>query len=721
MRVLKNQDWLIALLVIVSLALIGYGFLLWPGKIPYSPYSDITAYHLAAKEVLSHSWHAGRGLPFWRADQLAGGPAFTNPNALYTYPLHGLFYVVAPAAAMGWTFWLHLVIGAWAFYALGHSLGLERWPRILMAVAGLFNFKLLMAVYAGWLSVLPSITLFPLLFAVVFRLMKSPGPGNALAVAVTGALCLHTGQLQLVYYSVCFLIAYLLLTLAMSWRSGCHLEVRHTIGLLSCSSVLAIGMAAYLLWPLAAEAPLISRSLASVEFFRSGHSLGVRHLLTLFYPEALGSPLDGSYPDVELWEDVAYFGLLPLLLACVGATRGWRRPTTRFLALGFIISMLLALDTPLVRLPYEFLPGFHLFRLPGRMLFLTAFFGIALAGVGFQEILVRLRERGIGTWRLALITASMILVIAIEGMAHGYQYINMVEQKDVLPTTDYGRFLATDRTIFRIAPVGLDTISYGWVAAMKLQSISGYEPFNLRSYQQYFSVMQSGREGQEDATVWTDLTRVTRWDLLDALNVKYLLAPSSLQLPRDRFEPVATFRNQPVFMYYRGMERIDIFVYRNKNMLPRAFWAERVMLVSDEDQMRAEVRRSDLKGIAIVDGIRSMPEFHQGSPSDFVRIGEGADGYLTVETESQADRFLVISEVWHPGWTATLDGRGHPLYRTNLALMGAWLPAGRHRLFLAFRPLHWRAALGISVFSWTAFLAWLLAYVVRSRRICRKA
>jgi hypothetical protein len=73
MRVHRIQDWPIALLLIISLALIGYGFLLWPGKIPYTPYSDIVAYHLGAKEILHRSVEAGQEVRFgeptrWPAD-----------------------------------------------------------------------------------------------------------------------------------------------------------------------------------------------------------------------------------------------------------------------------------------------------------------------------------------------------------------------------------------------------------------------------------------------------------------------------------------------------------------------------------------------------------------------------------------------------------------------------------------------------------------------------
>jgi len=147
----------------------------------------------------------------------------------------------------------------------------------------------------------------------------------------------------------------------------------------------------------------VSRGLASKRFFRSFHSLGWQHLLTFLHPELLGSPRDGTYAAVELWEDVAYFGLVPLLLAIAGGTLGWRRPRVLFLVVSFVVSTLVALDTPLVRFLYDTLPGFRLFHLPGRLLFLTSCFGIALAGVGLEEILARLRGASGTVWRTALV------------------------------------------------------------------------------------------------------------------------------------------------------------------------------------------------------------------------------------------------------------------------------------------------------------------------------
>jgi hypothetical protein len=222
--------WWSSFALILLFALVGYGFILEPGQVLYSPHSDILAYHIGAKGVLWRSLEAGRGIPFWRADQLAGGPAFTSPNALYTYPLHGLFYLLKPAAAVGWTMWIHLVLGALVFWELGRALGLGPWPRFLMAVAALFNFKVLMAVYAGWLSLLPTITFFPLLFAAVFRLVDHPRARYALVLAAAGALCLHGGHVQLVYYCGWFLAAYVLIALFRLWRAGSYDGMRRMAG-----------------------------------------------------------------------------------------------------------------------------------------------------------------------------------------------------------------------------------------------------------------------------------------------------------------------------------------------------------------------------------------------------------------------------------------------------------------------------------------------------------
>jgi hypothetical protein len=704
MKACWKQDWLVAALLILVLAGVGYGFLLAPGKILYSPHSDIIAQGLGVKTLLYKALREGGGIPFWREDQLAGYSALTNPQSLYTYPLHFLFYFLEPANAIGATLWLHFVAAAWGLYMVGAALGLGKSARLLMAVSALFNFKLIMAAYAGWLASIPSIASFPMLFAATFYLVNRRNLKGTLAFCAAVAFCLHTGNLQHIYYATVFLAIYLLVQ-GVTWCCTGQWQTLSQVGLrVLCGAILGTGMVAYLLIPLAGEAPFISRAEMSYSVFVSKHALTLRHLLTFLHPEAIGTSLDGTYSQVFFWEDVGYFGLLQVVLAILGAILGWRRYShTRFFVAFFFLSIIMAMDTPFLRLLYDTLPGFKLFRSPIRFLFFSAFFGFILAGIGLEQLISRVRRRWQWQFLAPVLTALVLLIISSEGVFYVRRYLTTVPHQEVLPKTAYEEFFASDNTTFRIASLYRHTINYGWAASMGLQLISGYDPFNFRHYQAYFDLLQWGRIKTHKPRHFVDLEQVSRWDLLDALNVKYIVSLAPVVGFSGRFELVKHWKGQPVFEFLSGMTRGDIYIYLNQHFLPRALWAKEVVAVEDERQMVALMEEKQLDHTAIILGtsrsLLSSKPFHR----DQVDILEAYGGFLALQTQNAGPRFLIVSEIWHPGWTATIDGEKLELHRANLTFMGAWIPPGEHRLELHFRPIYWRVGIAISLMSFLAF------------------
>jgi hypothetical protein len=700
------------IMLIVLLAFAGYGFICRSGEMPYSVHSDIVAEHLGTKTVLYRAWTERGAVPFWRSDQFSGYTALTNPQSLYTFPLHFLFYFMRPENAIGWTLWLQFVVAALGFYLVGAVLDLGRWARLLMAVAALFSFKLVIAAYAGWLPIIPGIITFSLFFAAVFFLVKRPGWRSTLAIAAAGTLCLHTGHLQFFYYAALFSFAYLAVELVKRLRAGQRRAARSIVVSLLCGTAIAVGCSAYLYIPLLAEIPLISRGKATYDFFLANHAFTPRHLLTFLYPEAMGNPLDGSYAGIELWEDVGYFGIVPLLLAVLGAVWGWRRPTTRFLAFSFLAAVVMAMDTPLLRLLYAAVPGFHLFRCPSRFLFLSAFFGITLAGIGLDELIIRLRGKHHRSSVVFSLVLGLLLVVILEGIFYARRYLGTVPRGQVVPESEYGRFLASDTALYRIAPTMRYSVNYGWAAPMGLQMVTGYDSFNFRHYQEYFDILRVGTISKGGARVWADLSSIARWDLLDALNVKYIVSAAPMDLPGERFQKAAHWDNQPIFVFYRGMARGPIYLYENKKFLQRAFWVGEVVAVSDEREMVARMNLEELTRVGVIID-RAGGRFPcAGSSEDRVEVLEASDGYLALRIKNRSRRFLVISEIWHPGWRAFLDENEIHLFQTDLALLGAWIPPGEHRLVLRFRPLYWSLALGISVLSGGIFLLLLVGLCI---------
>ena len=48
----------------------------------------------------------------------------------------------------------------------------------------------------------------------------------------------------------------------------------------------------------------------------------------------------------------------------------------------------------------------------------------------------------------------------------------------------------------------------------------------------------------------------------------------------------------------------------------------------------------------------------------------------------------MLNDVWHPWWTATLNGRDVPILRANVLFRAVQVPPGRHVVRFTFRPLY---------------------------------
>jgi uncharacterized membrane protein YfhO len=59
---------------------------------------------------------------------------------------------------------------------------------------------------------------------------------------------------------------------------------------------------------------------------------------------------------------------------------------------------------------------------------------------------------------------------------------------------------------------------------------------------------------------------------------------------------------------------------------------------------------------------------------------------VRVQADDAIESFLVTSDIYYPGWEATVDGQPSPLYRTDYVLRGLPLPAGSHEVRFEFHP-----------------------------------
>ena len=88
-----------------------------------------------------------------------------------------------------------------------------------------------------------------------------------------------------------------------------------------------------------------------------------------------------------------------------------------------------------------------------------------------------------------------------------------------------------------------------------------------------------------------------------------------------------------------------------------------------------------------------------------VGVARYADEEVILETRNAGEGFLVSSEVHYPGWRAWVDGREIPIYYTNLAFRGVFVPAGNHEVIYRFLPKILFYSGLVSLFTMLAFAA----------------
>lgn len=193
--------------------------------------------------------------------------------------------------------------------------------------------------------------------------------------------------------------------------------------------------------------------------------------------------------------------------------------------------------------------------------------------------------------------------------------------------------------------------------------------------------------------------------LLDALGVRYLLAPPDFPVDPAHWERVGD-TTAPL--------------YRNRRERPRAYLADRVVVATGNDaRRRLRDGAIDLSRETILEmqpASADRPEPGAGdAASGTARITAYDHERVVIETEASGRRLLVLTDTWFPGWRADVDGQPVAIARANFAFRAVTVPAGRHRVTFEYAPASFRIGAMISGVALVLLLGWT-AFDERRRR-----
>jgi hypothetical protein len=155
------------------------------------------------------------------------------------------------------------------------------------------------------------------------------------------------------------------------------------------------------------------------------------------------------------------------------------------------------------------------------------------------------------------------------------------------------------------------------------------------------------------------------------------------------------------------------FIHRNSRALDRVRLAGRPLYARDVTEASAlidRLTRSDQLSRYLIVEDPTRPLTARAEVNGSARISQEMSERLVVETEAPVPAYLVVSDSFDPGWSATVDGQAATIYPAYCAFRAVFLPPGNHTVVFSYSPAGFTLGLLISLCGILAGLAiWFIS------------
>ncbi len=296
-----------------------------------------------------------------------------------------------------------------------------------------------------------------------------------------------------------------------------------------------------------------------------------------------------------------------------------------------------------------------------------------------------------------MVYALLILLCTIDLFGVSKRYLkeeNFIEKEELensYAETRADQQLKNDTSYYRVLNLafpggnGNYTVSVGQtfndaLTSYKHNVIGGYSPAKLGLYQDLIE-----RQIYKNIEAWgANPFAKDSFPVLNMLNMKYVIVPFN----QDRKQNDAV---------------------NNPFALGNCWLVKDVKYVSSADEEMASLDNFDPSQVAFVDdkfkaAIPFAPEYDS---SAYIKLLANLNDEMIYEFSAASNQFAVFSEIYYPtGWVAYIDGKQTAYCKTNYALRGLAIPAGKHKIEFKFEPKS--ASMGETIARYANILAILI-------------
>ena len=291
------------------------------------------------------------------------------------------------------------------------------------------------------------------------------------------------------------------------------------------------------------------------------------------------------------------------------------------------------------------------------------------------------QRQHIGTkvWSYTALSLTLLDVFLV-----GMPFNPTIIPQRIFPTPGAIQFLKQDHDIYRVS--GTDLIlnpNSGMVFG--ISDIRGYDAVVPQRYADLVSRLEGHyRLHFHSLFVQADSP------LFDLLNVKYVLTDQRLDGKwKLAYEDAGSVK-----------------VYRNTDVLPRAFVVYRAEIVDNATQSLERVTDSTFnfrKRVVLEEMPAGWTEpLEVPDSTATVQITDYQPNQIRLRVETAADGLLVLTDTYAPGWKALLDGHLAPVFVADHAFRAVGVPTGTHQIEFVYEPRSFQVGAMVSLVTMAA-------------------
>lgn len=682
------------------------------------------------KKLVIESWKQGQ-VPFWNPYQFAGNPHLANFQSAVFTPLNILFFILPFANAWSLLILFQSFLAGIFTYIYLRKLKVSKEGSLLSAIS--FMFCGFVVVWMGYGTLAYAILYLPFLLWGIERFLEKKDKLSAVLITISVPLSFFSGHFQTSLYFLGAGVLYLIFKLfqSKSKKNVLLIFVFILVGLFISSSQIIPSIQFY------------QQSIRS-SIFQKGEVIPWNYFVTIIAPDFFGNPVTRNDWFGHYAEWAGFAGIVPLFLSFFAFLDKKKNNIIYLFLLFAVASILLAYNTPLNDLLIDLKLPVLSTSAVSRIIVLFSFSIAVLAGFGL-DALIKIWKIGKGLEKIILyvlfwfliVVAIWVLIVSnnliftkevtmeklsvakrnfilptlILFSAFGLSFIGFIKNKWV-KYFSIAMFLAISIfDLFRFAnkwmPFEEKKYLYPKIEVLfflqkntgnnrvfgnfyneaqspfKLQGIEGYDPLYIERYGEFITALGEGILGKpQRSVVKVDKNGLYTKRILDLMGVKFF------------FQSKGDGKNSWAFPYWlfpysfgTAVYSDDNYeIYENTKAYSRSFLVHKYE-IADSDQEIINLmldEKTDLsKTVVLEENPAKEPEICD-TERDNASITNYTPNVIEIETISDCQSILFLSDNYYPGWNVYINGQKAKILRADYTFRAVVVPEGTNKVKFAY-------------------------------------